>query len=35
MKTSTRQKQTQRHREQAYGCQGRGAWGREGLEVQD
>ena len=32
---TTKQKQTHRHREQTYGCQGRGNVGRNGLEVWD
>ena len=31
----TKQKQTQRHREQTCGCHGGGRWGRDGLEVWD
>ena len=35
MNLYTKQKQTHRHREQTYGCQGGGVWGREGLGVWD
>ena len=31
----TKQKQTQRHKEQTYGCRGGGELKREGLGVQD
>ena len=33
MNLSTKQKQTQRHREQTCGCQGEGGQGRDGLGV--
>ena len=35
MNISTKQKQTHKHREQIYGCQGGGVWGKDGLGVWD
>ena len=33
MTLSKEQKQNYRNREQVYGCQGEGGWGKEGLEL--
>ena len=35
MNLSMKQKQTHRHREQTYGCQEGGVWGREGPGIWD